>query len=104
MDVDNEQVDKLLLAIKTRLRISHNKLDNEINETLKTGRNELVRVGVNTNKAFSDDSLIENALKVWCQMNFTDDTTKYDMFSKSWQYQIDNLRKSQGYRKDDNNV
>ncbi len=104
-DTENDiKYDELFPSVKTYLRISHDKLDNEINEILTTGRKELVRAGISEDKAFSNDSLVANALRVWCQMHFTNDMNKYEIFFKSWQYQVDNLRKSQDYRKDDTNL
>ncbi len=58
-DTENDiKYDELFPSVKTYLRISHDKLDNEINEILITGRKELIRAGISEDKAFS--KLTEN--------------------------------------------
>lgn len=92
------KISDLVQEIKTVLRISHNKLDDEIQSTVESGIAEMVRVGVIQGKANDEtDPLIKKALKTYCQKEFSTDDKKVERFEISWQYQIDNLRKSKGY-------
>lgn len=95
----------MLETIKTALRISHTKLDNEINNTIAVARAELIRAGVLIEKANAvDDELINEAIKVYCLYTYSNNEKMAEGYSKSWQYQVDNLRKSKGYRAGDTNV
>lgn len=88
----------LLDEIKTTLRISHNKLDDEINSNISSARLEMIRLGILEDVANSDDDeLIKQAIKTYCQMQNTTDDKKYERYFKAWQYQTDCLRKSKDY-------
>lgn len=96
----------MLERIKTILRISHDKLDIEIENNVSTARAELIRVGVMEQMAESEDILIQNAIISFCLSAMGDEknSQQYDM---SWEYQRDNLRKSRKYNgngKEDENV
>lgn len=85
----------LLDDVKKRLRISHSKLDSDLLATIEAARHELVRVGVETEKAASDsDPLIVEAIKTYCQHGFTDDVKEKEGYWNSWVTQVDGLRKS----------
>jgi uncharacterized phage protein (predicted DNA packaging) len=91
----------MLEAVKKTLRITHTKLDDSIQDTINTARAELIRLGILASKAEDDeDPLIRDAIKTFCQMSYTDDEKKREMFYKSWEVQADGLRKSSGYRKE----
>lgn len=86
--------------IKTALRISHNKLDSELEARISAARAEMVRVGVEEAIANDDDDpLVLDAVKTYCQYAFTDDEKKREGFYNSWVCQIDGLRKSRSYRR-----
>lgn len=87
----------LLDEVKLILRMSHNKLDDEINDYIASARLEMIRLGILEEMANSDDDLIKQAIKTYCQMNNTSDDKKYERYFNSWQYQTDCLRKSKNY-------
>lgn len=87
----------MLEKVKLALRISHNLLDSDIESTIDTARAELIRSGVSEEKANSEDVLIESAIKTYCLFVYTNDDKRAQGFFESWQYQLDNLRKSNEY-------
>jgi uncharacterized phage protein (predicted DNA packaging) len=87
----------MLEKVKLALRISHNMLDSDINSTIDTARAELIRSGVSAEKANSEDVLVESAIKTYCLFVYTNDDKRAQGFFESWQYQLDNLRKSSEY-------
>ncbi len=92
------KISDLVEEIKTVLRISHNKLNGEIESNIEIAKAEMVRVGVLKGKAEDEtDPLIKQAIKTYCQKEMLTDDKKVERCEKSWLYQIDNLRKSKGY-------
>lgn len=87
----------MLEKVKLALRISHDALDSDIENTIDAARAELVRSGVSKEKANSNDVLVENAIKTYCLFVYTNDDKRAQGFFESWQYQLDNLRKSSEY-------
>lgn len=87
----------MLEKVKLALRISHNLLDSDIKSTIDIARAELIRSGVSMDKAISDDALIESAIKTYCLFVYSNDDKRTQGFFESWQYQLDNLRKSGEY-------
>ena len=88
----------ILDDVKQRLRISHNKLNDDLTATIAAARAELVRVGVDSTMAASDsDPLIVEAVKTYCQYGFTDDDKAREGYWNSWVTRVDGLRKSMGY-------
>ena len=91
----------ILEDVKQRLRFTHTKLDDDIKATINTAKAEMIRLGILTSKAADEnDPLIAEAIKTFCQREFTDDEKKYEMFNKSWETQVDGLRKSRKYKRD----
>lgn len=91
----------MLDRIKLALRISHDYLDDDINDRIDSAKKELIRMGVNESKVKDGaDPLIVEAIKTYVQMKFTDDINKSEMFLKSWETQADNLRKSAEYKRE----
>lgn len=84
----------MLEKVKLALRISHNLLDSDIEDTIKTARAELIRSGCSKEYADSGHSLIVSAIKTYCLYVYTNDEKRAQGFFESWQYQIDNIRKS----------
>ena len=88
----------MLDKVKRALRISHSLLDDDITETINAARAEMIRSGVAEAKAKDDnDSLIVSAVKTYCLYTYANDTKMQDGYFKSWQYQLDCVRKSTGY-------
>ena len=94
----------MLEKIKLALRISHNKLDGEINDNIAFAKQEMERLGIDTSKTVADgetavmDPLIYNAIKTYCQYAFTTDLKAQEGYFTSWSYQLDCLRKTEAYR------
>lgn len=84
----------MLDKVKTALRISHDRLDEEINDTIETARAELIRSGCDLYSL--DESLVRSAIITYCKYAFASDDKKRDGFLRSFQYQQDCLRKSKG--------
>lgn len=63
-----------LEKIKLAIRISHSKLDEDIQADIDACKADLKLVGV----IYADESdpLIFNAIKLWCRSLYTDDTVK----------------------------
>ena len=91
----------MLNKIKLALRISHNCLNSEILDCMEEARAEMIRSGISSNKIHNEkDLLVSRAIKTYCLYYFENDEKKKDGFWKSWEYQLDCLRKSTGYRKE----
>lgn len=65
---------ELLTKIKTALRISHDKLDEDIQADIDACLADLEVCGVV--HADNTDPLIFNAIKLWCRSLYTDDPAK----------------------------
>lgn len=63
-----------LEKIKQSLRISHDKLDDDIQANIAAGLADLQLAGV-THKG-EEDPLIFNAIALWCRSLYTDDPAK----------------------------
>ena len=78
----------MLDKVKLALRITHSKLDSEINENIDAAKEELERAGVPRDVATDPEKypLVARAIKTYCQSMAALDQT-----------QADNLRKSSLY-------
>lgn len=96
----------LLDDVKTSLRISHNKLDNEINYLIDAARYDLIIAGVSEEKVKSDgkneDPLIKRAIIVYCKANFglddKDTVAAKEMYQRSYESIKQHLSLSGDYR------
>lgn len=84
-----------LLKIKQALRVSHNKLDADIQADIEAGLADLRSVGI----IYKDetDPLIFNALKLWCRSLYTDDVVKAAEYLKRYQALKASLMMAEGY-------
>ena len=88
----------VLETVKEAKRIRHDKLDHEIVRLASVAQSELARAGVDETKAANtDDSLIKQAVVTFCLKELSDGTIR-DQYERSWIIQLDQLRKSEGYR------
>lgn len=87
----------MLAKIKTALRITHTKLDADLESTIESAKMELRRIGVEVPEGEYVPDIIYSAIKTYCQMFYTDDEKKREMFYKSFECQADGLRKSLEY-------
>lgn len=84
----------MLEKVKLALRISHNLLDSDIQDTIETARAEMARVGVPENLAKSENKLVQSAIKTYCMYVYANDPKMADGYFESWVFQLDNLRKA----------
>lgn len=84
----------MLEKVKIALRINHTLLDSDIEDTINTARAEMLRSGVSEEIANSSLDVVEMAIKTYCLFVYANDTKMVDGYFNSWQYQLDNLRKS----------
>lgn len=80
--------------VKLALRISHNLLDGEIADVITSARDELIRAGVSSDIANSDEELIHTAIKTYALAYYSSDVKEADRYNQSFYYQCDCLRKS----------
>lgn len=83
--------------VKLYLRISHNLLDNEIEQVVASARQEMVRAGVAASVANGEDEgsvqIVNTAIKTYAKMYYAD-TKDGEKYAESFKYQLDNIRKS----------
>jgi hypothetical protein len=81
--------------IKTGLRISHDKLDDDIAADVDACLADLKLVGV----VYADetDPLIFNAIKLWCRSLYTDDATKAAEYLRRYEALKACLMVAEGY-------
>lgn len=91
----------MLEKVKIALRIRHTYLDSDIQDTIKTARAEMIRAGIIPKVANCEHELIEMAIKTYCQYVYANDSKIADGYFKSWEYQLDNIRKSSVNREGD---
>ena len=84
-----------LNKIKQGLRITHTKLDEDIQADIAAGIADLRAVGI----VYADetDPLIFNAIKLWCRSLYTDDTTKAAEYLKRYEALKACLMMAEGY-------
>ncbi len=84
--------------VKLALRISHDMLDNEINDAIKSARLEMIRAGVDRTVAEGSSELVETAIKTYALAYppLVGNLTDGEKYMNAFKYQLDNLRKSSG--------
>ncbi len=84
-----------LEKIKLALRISHDKLDEDIQADIDACMNDLKLCGII--HADESDPLIFNAIKLWCRSLYTDDTTKAAEWLRRYESLKACLQVAEGY-------
>ena len=79
--------------VKLALRISHDLLDDEINDVITSAEQELVRAGVDGALVLTPTELVESAIVTYAKAYYATGT-EADRYAESFKYQCDNLRKS----------
>ena len=84
-----------LNMIKTSLRITHDKLDADIETDIEACLTDLSVVGV----VYADetDPLILNAIKLWCRSLYTDDPIKAAEYLRRYEAMKACLMMAEGY-------
>ena len=91
----------LIDDVKLALRISHTKLDDEISDYIASAKEDMIRAGASEARVNAATSkLITTAIKVYVLARMVDDADMADKYQKSYEYQLDALRKSEDYSGD----
>lgn len=89
----------MLEKVKMALRIRHTALDDAIAMEIEAARQEMIRVGIAPVMAMGDgDPLITRAILTYVRGEHCSDIRIKEGYQKSFEVQLDNLRKSGGYR------
>lgn len=83
--------------VKLALRITHTKLDTDIQESIDTAKKEMERAGIIASAIVDTDVLILDAIKTYCKYSYASDENMREGYFNSWQYQLDCLRKTEAY-------
>ena len=86
---------KLLERVKLALRISHNKLDEDIQADIDACLADLEVCGVVFAEA--SDALIVSAVKLYCRASYTDDPVKSAEWLRRYEQQKACLMMAEGY-------
>lgn len=89
--MDTETLGKVKLA----LRISHDKLDADIQDEIDACLTDLHVCGVT--HADATDPLMLNAIKLWCRSVFTDDSAKAAEYLRRYEALKSSLMMAEGY-------
>lgn len=84
-----------LYKIKQAIRVTHDKLDDDIQGEIDACRADLAVAGIT--HAAPEDPLIFNAIKLWCRASFTDDTAKAAEFLRRYEALKACLMMAEGY-------
>lgn len=93
----------LLDDVKLALRISHTKLDNEITAYISAAKEDMERAGMTATAAADETSnLVTAAIKTYVLAHMSDNLAEMEGYQKSYECQLDNLRKSAAYNTEPN--
>ena len=92
-------------VIKKRLRITHDRLDDQFEQDIEAAKAELVRVGVLKNVVDEKNNpLIDKAIIAYCMWIEADSEKMSNGYESQWNQWKDELRKSPKYGYEANNV
>lgn len=83
----------ILEKVKLALRISHNDLDDEIEDVIASARQEMIRAGMKSDTASGSMELVETAIKTYALAYYAP-VKEAEKYTESFRYQLDQLRKS----------
>lgn len=87
----------LLNDAKSHIGITHTKKDTAIQDTIDAAKAEMARAGILSESIIDTDPLIKAAIITYCQYIYDTNDKRREGYFKSWEYQLDNIRKSTGY-------
>lgn len=93
-------MEELLTKIKASLRITHDKLDDDVTDTIVACLADLKVCGIRAEKLDMDkelDPLILNAVKNYCKAEYTDDTVKAARYQGGYDALKSCLMMAEGY-------
>ena len=91
----------LVLKVKTNIRIKHTALDRDIADTIEAALSDLSMCGVNVQLVDAQgemDPLILNAVKLFCKVEYTDDSGKAAEYQRRYDALKSCLMTSEKYR------
>jgi hypothetical protein len=88
-------MDEILQKVKTALRIKHTALDADILDNIESCLQDLRIHGVV--HAGVEDALIQNAIKLYCKTEYTDDPEKSEKYSERYREMRNCLKHAEGY-------
>ena len=88
-------MDELLEKVKVALRIKHSALDDDILDNIQACLTDLQMHGIA--HADKTDPLIQNAVKLYCKAEYTDDLTKAEKYVQRYRDLRDCLKVAEGY-------
>ncbi len=88
-------MDELLNKVKTAIRIKHTALDDDIADNIQACLLDLKMHGIEY--AGAEDQLIQNAVKLYCKAEYTDDPAKAEKFGERYAKLRDSLKAAEGY-------
>lgn len=89
----------LIDEIKLAKRINHNGIDSDIRRLIGVARAEMIRVGIDEDMANGEDDLIKEAIITRTLGALAETPELRAEFKEAYRIQIDELRKSEGYRR-----
>lgn len=93
-------MDELLTKIKASIRITHDKLDEDVSDTITACLADLKVCGLRDEKLDVDkelDPLILNAVKLYCKAAYTDDPVKAARYQGGYDALKSCLMMAEGY-------
>lgn len=94
--MDELDLTLIILKIKQGLRISHDKLDDDIQADIEACLVDLRVCGI-VHADVETDPLIFNAIKLWCRSLYTDDTAKAAEWLRRYEALKSCLMMAEGY-------
>lgn len=95
----------MLEKVKMALRIKHNILDSDIEDSISAAKAELNRLGVHEKYTeASTDPLIIKAIKTYCLSVHSSDIKVREGYEKSFEYISDCLSKTERYLEEPSDV
>ena len=88
-------MEELLQKVKTALRIKHTALDGDLADNIQACLLDLQMHGITY--ADHTDLLIQNAVKLHCKAEYTDDLTKAEKYAARYRELRDCLKVAEGY-------
>lgn len=88
-------MDELFDKVKLALRINHTALDTDIRDNIQACLLDLKLHGVV--HAGQEDALIQNAVKLYCRAEYTDDPAKAEKYGQRYREMRNCLKLAEGY-------
>ncbi len=81
-------------VVKTALRITHDKLNDEIDRLIETAKAELIRTGADKETVGASGKLVTQAVITYCLMNLTENSNLIEKYQNAFELQADQIRRS----------